>query len=92
MLFNQNLINEFSSKIGETLQTGPLKDIEQNLRALLQSLLQKLDVVTREEFDIQQQVLVRTREQLVALEARIVALESTISPTLIEHATPTSQE
>jgi hypothetical protein len=91
MLFNQNLIDEVSSKFNQTLQSGPLKDVESNLRALLQSLLQKLDLVTREEFDVQQQVLVRTREQLVALEARIVALELAAAPPATETVSPVAE-
>ncbi len=91
MLFNQNLIDEVSSKFSQTLQSGPLKDVESNLRALLQSLLQKLDLVTREEFDVQQQVLVRTREQLVALEGRIVALELAAAPSATETVSPVAE-
>ena len=80
MLINQNIIDEISGKISQTLQTSPLKDIESNLRALLQSLLQKLDLVTREEFDVQQQVLLRTREQLTDLESRVAELEKMLTP------------
>uniref|UniRef100_E6QTZ2 Ubiquinone biosynthesis accessory factor UbiK n=1 Tax=mine drainage metagenome TaxID=410659 RepID=E6QTZ2_9ZZZZ len=84
MLLNQKLIDDISDKISQTLNHGPVKDLEHNLRALLQSLLQKLDLVTREEFDVQQQVLVRTREQLVALEVRVAALESAAAPLAAE--------
>ena len=75
-MLNQNLIDDISAKISQTLQGGPLKDVENNVRALLSGLLQKLDLVTREEFDVQQQVLLRTREQLTALEARVAELEN----------------
>ncbi len=89
MMINQNLIDEIGEKISQTLHTSPLKDMENNLRALLQSLLQKLDLVTREEFDVQQQVLLRTREQLTTLETRLAELEKTASPaTLTAPATP----
>jgi BMFP domain-containing protein YqiC len=54
-------------------------DIEKNARALLSSLLGKLDLVTREEFDIQTALLERSREKLQALEARIAALEKSAS-------------
>ena len=86
MKLNQNLIDEVSGKFSQILQSGPIKDVEQNLRALIQSLLQKLDLVTREEFDVQQQVLLRTREQLQALEARVVALEQQLAPVATEAA------
>jgi len=51
-------------------------DLEQNFRAALQAGLGRLDLVTREEFDVQQGVLRRTREKLESLEKRLAALES----------------
>lgn len=86
MKLNQNLIDEVSGKFAQILQSGPMKDAEQNVRALIQGLLQKLDLVTREEFDVQQQVLLRTREQLQALEQRVVALEQQLSPVVAVEA------
>ena len=80
MLLNQKLLDDIGEKISHTLNQGPLKDIEQNLRALIQSVLQKLDIVTREEFDVQQEVLLRTREQLSALESRVAELEKALAP------------
>ena len=80
MLPNQKLFDELGDKISQAVNQSPFKDIEHNLRALVQSTLQKLDIVTREEFDVQQEVLLRTREQLVALEARITELEKAITP------------
>ncbi|MFA5171904.1 MAG: accessory factor UbiK family protein [Sulfuriferula sp.] len=80
MLPNQKFLDDIGEKISQAVNQGPLKDMEHNLRALVQSALQKLDIVTREEFDIQQEVLLRTREQLVALEARVVELEKAIIP------------
>ncbi|MDR3391537.1 MAG: accessory factor UbiK family protein [Sulfuriferula sp.] len=80
MLPNQKLFDELGDKISQAVHQGPFKDIEHNLRALVQSTLQKLDIVTREEFDVQQEVLLRTREQLVALETRITELEKMITP------------
>jgi len=50
-------------------------DLERNFRALLHSGLERMDLVTREEFDVQRAVLERTREKLEALEARLAALE-----------------
>ncbi|OJZ17878.1 MAG: phosphoheptose isomerase [Thiobacillus sp. 65-29] len=68
-------INEIVGKLGDVLKQSPAKDIEQNLRAGLTSMLGKLDMVSREEFDVQADVLARTREKLVELEARIAELE-----------------
>lgn len=58
------------------LGESPAKDIEKNLRAVLQGVFAKLDLVTREEFDVQQAVLLRTREKLDALEVKVATLES----------------
>ena len=80
MLPNQKLFDELGDKINQAISKGPFKDIEQNVRALIQSSLQKLDIVTREEFDVQQEVLLRTREQLMLLEARVIELEKTLTP------------
>ncbi|MDC9590025.1 MULTISPECIES: ubiquinone biosynthesis accessory factor UbiK [Xenorhabdus] len=51
-------------------------DVEKKLRTVLQSQLSKLDLVNREEFDIQTQVLLRTREKLAAMEQRLNELEA----------------
>ena len=50
-------------------------DVEKNFRSALSGMFAKLDLVTREEFDVQTQVLLRTREKLEALEVRVAALE-----------------
>lgn len=68
-------INDLVGKLGEVLKQSPAKDIEQNLKAGLTSMLGKLDLVTREEFDVQTEVLARTREKLAQLEARLAELE-----------------
>ncbi|MAC99728.1 MULTISPECIES: accessory factor UbiK family protein [Pseudomonadaceae] len=54
----------------------PGPEVEKHLKALLQSALSKLDVVSRDEFDTQQAVLMRTRERLEALEKRVSELEA----------------
>jgi hypothetical protein len=79
MLPNQKFLDDIGEKISQAVNQGPFKDMEHNLRALVQSALQKLDIVTREEFDVQQEVLLRTREQLVTLEARVATLEKAIT-------------
>ena len=52
------------------------RDLEDNFKAVLQSALTKLDLVSRQEFDVQAAVLRRTREKLEALEARLAQLEN----------------
>ncbi len=74
MLDPKNL-EDIGAKFSALLANSPAKDIEKNAKAVMSGLLAKLDVVTREEFDIQSQVLARTREKLKALEARVDALE-----------------
>jgi BMFP domain-containing protein YqiC len=55
--------------------TGLQADVEKNVRAAMSATFAKLDLVTREEFDVQTQVLHRTREKLEALEQRVAELE-----------------
>lgn len=68
--------DDLSAKLGELVKNSPAKDIEKNVRALLMQGFAKLDLVTREEFDVQAEVLARARQQLTALEARIAELEA----------------
>jgi ubiquinone biosynthesis accessory factor UbiK len=72
------LFEELSGKIGALLAQSPAKDIEKNLRALLASFFARLDLVTREEFDVQARLLARSREQLSALESQIAELEARV--------------
>lgn len=76
MMLGQKMFEEISGKLGQALADSPAKDLEKNLRAVLQGVFAKLDLVTREEFDVQQAVLLKTREKLEALEAKVAALEA----------------
>lgn len=71
----KRLFDDINARISEILASSPAKDIEKNMRAMFQSALGKLDLVTREEFDAQAKVLERTREKLSALQARVAELE-----------------
>lgn len=73
---NTKFIDELNARIVTFLQQTPMGDVQKNLKAMLSSSLAQLDLVTREEFDIQAEVLRRTREKLDALQARVTALES----------------
>lgn len=77
---NPAFINDVAGKLGEMLKQSPAKDIEQNLKAGVTSMLGKLDMVSREEFDVQTEVLARTRTRLEQLEARLVELEKQRTP------------
>lgn len=75
-MVNAKIFEDLSAKLGEVANSSPAKDIEKNMRALLTQGFAKLDLVTREEFDVQTQVLTRTREKLTELEARVAELEA----------------
>ena len=73
---NSNFFSDLQGKINQALESGPAKDIERNVKAAMTSGFSKLDLVTREEFDIQAQVLAKTRTKLEALELRVSELEA----------------
>ncbi len=78
-MLKQKLAQEVAGKVSEILAFSPAKDVEKNLKASLAAWLSKLDLVTREEFDVQTQVLARTRAKLQELEARLDSLEKSDS-------------
>lgn len=69
-------LDELQGKLEALLANTPAADLQRNLKALLSQQFARLDLVTREEFDVQAKVLARTREKLEALEARLAALEN----------------
>jgi BMFP domain-containing protein YqiC len=76
---DKDSIENLAKKLGESLPEGlrsARDDLESNFRSVLQTGLGKLDLVTREEFEVQQAVLARTREKLEALEAKLEDIES----------------
>jgi BMFP domain-containing protein YqiC len=73
---NTKFIDELNAKIVTFLQQTPAGDVQKNLKAMLSSTFSRLDLVTREEFDIQAKVLERTREKLTSLETRLAELET----------------
>lgn len=75
-MLNAKFLDEISAKLGEAVASSPAKDFEKNARALLAQGFAKLDLVTREEFDVQTEVLARTRQKLERLEARVTELEA----------------
>jgi len=72
---DQRLLDEINEKVKAVLAQGPAADIEKNLRAMLGGLFSRLDLVTREEFDVQREVLLRTRTKLAELEKKVAELE-----------------
>lgn len=72
-----DLVQRFAANMPKGLQVLQ-EDINRNVKASLESGLSRLDLVTREEFDVQSAVLARTREKVVALEAQVAALEQAL--------------
>ncbi len=75
-MLNAKFFEDLTAKLTEAAHSSPAKDIEKNMRALLTQGFAKLDLVTRQEFDVQAQVLARTREYLIALEAKVAELDA----------------
>ncbi|MGB5246455.1 MAG: accessory factor UbiK family protein [Woeseia sp.] len=76
---NKESIETLARRLAASLPQGLLavkSDVEENFRAVLKGSLARMDLVTREEFEVQEAVLQRTREKLEALEARLTAHES----------------
>jgi BMFP domain-containing protein YqiC len=75
-MLNNEKLNEISNKIREIVKDSPLPDIEKNIDALLKSMFTKMELVTREEFDVQTEVLKRTRQKLEELEKKLSEIEA----------------
>ena len=75
-MIDREKIQEISDKIREIIKNSPIEDMENNINALLRSMFTKLDLINREEFDIQTEVLKKTRLKQEALEAKLKALET----------------
>lgn len=79
-MLKQKITEDLAAKIGEVMAMSPARDMEKNLKAGVAAWLSRLDLVTREEFDVQAQVLAHTREKLQAMEARLARLEGDVKP------------
>jgi ubiquinone biosynthesis accessory factor UbiK len=75
-MLNSKAFDELAAKIGQAIEMSPAEDIAKNIKAMLSSGLARLDLVPRAEFDVQAQVLLKTREKLEALEKRLAELEN----------------
>lgn len=88
--FIDDLARRLAGTVPESL-TAVRRDLEANFKAVLQAGLAKLDLVTRQEFDVQAGVLRRTREKLEALEARLAAFEGNTTKDATAEARPRPQ-
>jgi ubiquinone biosynthesis accessory factor UbiK len=75
-MLNNQILQDLSLKIKELSSSSPLSDLEKNIHALLQGAFTKLELVSREEFDVQADILRVTREKLDLLQKRLDVLES----------------
>ena len=76
-MFNSQVLNDLSNKINALIKSSPLADVEKNINALIQGAFTKMELVSREEFDVQTEVLHNTREKLEFLEKKLAELEAT---------------
>ena len=82
-MFDPNLIDQVSQRLATSIPAGLQRlaaDSGHNIRSAIEHTLRDMNLVSREEFDIQQAVLHRTRSKLAALEARVTALEARSNP------------
>ena len=73
------ILEELGAKLSELAASNPAKDFEKNAKAMLGTAFGKLDLVTREEFDVQREVLAHARQKLTELEERVAELESELT-------------
>lgn len=85
-MLDPKILEDLSARVGAVLSNlprhTPLADLERNVRATLSGMFSQLDLVTREEFEVQAAMLSKCREQLRALEARVAALEQRNPPSV----------
>jgi len=75
-MIKKERFEEISDKIRELIKNSPIEDMEENINALLKSMFTKMDLITREEFDVQTEVLKKTRLKLEMLEKKLDQLET----------------
>jgi BMFP domain-containing protein YqiC len=72
---DKHFFDDLNARIGEALRSSPAADVERNLHALLAAWFDRLDLVLREDFDVQRKLLERAQARLAELEARVRELE-----------------
>lgn len=75
-MIDKRFFDELNERISDAFRSSPVQDVEKNLKALLASGFSRLDLVLREDFEVQQKLLERAQAKLAELEARISELES----------------
>lgn len=75
-MLDPKILEDLSARVAQALAATPVADIEKNLRALLAAQFAKLDLVTREDFEVQKELLARAQARLAALEQRLAEIEA----------------
>jgi len=79
-MLGEKVFDDISARVAAAMAASPVRDAEKNVRVLLRGALDRLDVVSREDFELQVALLARTREKLDALEERLASLETGAKP------------
>ncbi len=88
MINRTDWIEDFQRNMSELIAKSPAADIERNVKAMMAQTFARLDLVTREEFDIQAQLLERSMTRIAALESKVQALEGRPDTPLQQGAAP----
>ena len=88
MINRSDWVEDFQKNISELIARSPAADIERNMRAFMTQTFSRLDLVTREEFDVQAQLLEKALQRITALESRVSQLEGRHAPGYGEGAAP----
>jgi len=75
-MVDKRFFDEMNERITEALRNSPAQDLEKNLKAMLAAWFSRLDLVLREDFEVQKKLLERAQVKLADLEARLAELES----------------
>ncbi len=75
-MIDKRLLDELGERVNEAFRSSPAADLEKNLKALLLAWFDRLDLVVREDFEVQKKLLERAHAKLAELEARIGELEA----------------
>jgi hypothetical protein len=79
-MIDNRLLDELRQRVEGALRDSPLQDVERNLRAVLAAWFDRLDLVLREDFEVQRKLLERAQSRLAELESRVAELESRVAP------------
>ena len=79
-MIDRRLFDDLNERIGDALRRSPAADVEKNIRALLSGWFDRLELVARQDFEVQKKLLERAQARLAELEARVAELESTRPP------------